>query len=242
MRRNYRLAGYLLAAVVLVGLMASGPQAWATPDQISSAQDATIPTRTPKPPAPEPQPATATASPPTVPPPSTATPQPTALAVTGTPPLRPTASPVGPTLTPTATPTPSAAALGLTVQAKPNRVWPGLPIEYTLTLVNQSANSVRNVSLLDALPAALEPGGIISGAGATWQDRTLRIEKDELKPGERLEVIFQAIVATNLPPGTTIVNQVDASAAGGLEAKASAAVLLPPAELPRVGGSSDADR
>jgi uncharacterized repeat protein (TIGR01451 family) len=140
------------------------------------------------------------------------------------------------------TPPPSTAALSLTVRANPSRVWTGLPVEYTLTLVNRSANPVRNVILLDALPAALEPGGIIAGAGANWQDRTLRIEKDELKPGEQLEVIFQAIVPANLPPGTTISNQVDASAAGGLQAKASAAVLLPPAQLPRVGGSCDADR
>ena len=245
MRRNYRLAGYLLAAALLVGLMASGLQAWATPDQTSSQQ--TVPTRTPKPqpterppeatsPPPAERPPEPTAPPPTVPP------QPTAPAVTGTPALRPIASPIASTLTPTVTPTPSAAALSLTVQANPSRVWAGLPVEYTLTLVNRSANPVRSVSLLDALPAALEPGGIISGAGANWQDRTLRIEKAELKPGERLEVIFQAIVAANLPPGTTITNQVDASAADGLEAKASAAVVLPPAELPRVGGGDDADR
>jgi uncharacterized repeat protein (TIGR01451 family) len=245
MRRNYRLAGYLLAAALLVGLMANGPQAWATPSQTSSQQ--TVPTRTPKP-QPTDRPPEATSPPPTVPPPPTATarptatPQPTAPAVTGTPPLRATATPVGATLTPTMTPTASAAALSLTVQANPNRVWAGLPVEYTLTLVNRSANSVRNVSLLDLLPTALEPGGIISGAEANWQDRTLRVQKDELKPGERLEVIFQAIVAENLSPGSTIANQVDASAAGGLEAKASAAVLLPPAELPRVGGGADADR
>ena len=239
MRRNYRLAGYLLAAALLVGLMASGPQAWATPDQTSSQQ--TVPTRTPKP-QPTDRPPEATSPPPTAPPPPTATPQPTAPAVTGTPPLRATATPIGSTLTPTMTPTASAASLSLTVQANPSRVWAGLPVEYTLTLVNRSANPVRNVRLLDALPAALEPGGIISGAGANWQDRTLRIEKAELKPGERLEVIFQAIVAANLPPGTTITNQVDASAADGLEAKASAAVVLPPAELPRVGGGDNADR
>jgi len=239
MRRNYRLAGYLLAAVVLVGLMVSGPQAWATPDQTSSQQ--TVPTRTPKP-QPTDRPPEATSPPPTAPPPPTATPQPTAPAVTGTPPLRATATPIGSTLTPTMTPTASAASLSLTVQANPSRVWAGLPVEYTLTLVNRSASPVRNVSMLDALPAALEPGGIIAGTGANWQDRTLRIEKDELKPGEQLEVIFQAIVAANVPPGTTIINQVDASAAGGLQAKASAAVVLPPAELPRVGGSSDADR
>ncbi len=228
MRRNYRLAGYLLAAVVLVGLMASGPQAWATPDQTSSQQ--TVPTRTPKPPAPKED-----QDPPTATPAIT----PTATVATASPTVRATGTPI-----PRATPTPTATGvpLSLTVRANPSRVWAGLPVEYTLTLVNRSASPIRNVILLDALPAALEPGGIISGAGANWQDRTLQIEKDELKPGERLEIIFQAIVAANLPPGTTIANQVDASAAGGLQAKASAAVILPPAELPRVGGSSDADR
>jgi len=228
MRRNYRLAGYLLAAVVLIGLMASGPQAWATPDQTSSQQ--TVPTRTPKPPAPKED-----QDPPTATPAIT----PTATVATASPTVRATGTPI-----PRATPTPTATGvpLSLTVRANPSRVWAGLPVEYTLTLVNRSASPIRNVILLDALPAALEPGGIISGAGANWQDRTLRIEKDELKPGERLEVIFQAIVAVNLPPGTTIANQVDASAEGGLQTKASAAVVLPPAELPRVGGSCDADR
>jgi uncharacterized repeat protein (TIGR01451 family) len=239
MRRNYRLAGYLLAAAMLVGLMGNGPQAWATPGQASSQQ--TVPTRTPKPQLTD-RPPEATSSLPTVPPPSTATPQPTTPVATGTPPLRPTPTPFGATLTPTTTPTASAAALSLTIQANPSRVWSGMPVEYTLTLVNRSANSVRNISLLDALPAALEPGGIISGVGAIWQDRTLLVQKDELKPGEQLEVIFQAIVSASLPPGTAIINQADASAAGGLQAKASATAVLPPAELPRVGGRADADR
>ncbi|MCU0502611.1 MAG: hypothetical protein MUC51_12770 [Anaerolineae bacterium] len=226
MRRNYRLAGYLLAAAVLVGLMASGPQAWATPDQISSQQ--TVPTRTPKPPDREQEPPTAT---PII--------TPTAAVATTSPTVKAAGTPI-----PMATPTPTATGvpLSLTVRANPSRVWRGMPVEYTLTLVNRSASPIRNVILLDALPAMLEPGGIISGAGATWQDRTLRIEKDELKPGERLEVIFQAIVAENLPAGTTIANQADASAAGGLQAKANVAVVSPPAELPRVGGSCDADR
>ena len=47
MRRNHRLAGYLLAFMLLGGLMATGPQAWATPSQTSAAR--TVPTRTPKP-------------------------------------------------------------------------------------------------------------------------------------------------------------------------------------------------
>jgi uncharacterized repeat protein (TIGR01451 family) len=227
MRRNYRLAGYILAAALLVGLMATGPQAWATPAQTSSQQ--TVPTRTPKPPAPKED-----QDPPTATPAIT----PTTVA-TASPTVRATGTPI-----PRATPTPTATGvpLSLTVRANPSRVWAGRPVEYTLTLVNRSANPVRNVSMLDALPAALEPGGIISGAGANWQDRTLRVQKDELKPGEQLEVIFQAIVAANLPPGTTITNQVDASAAGGLQAKANTTVVLPPAELPRVGGGDDAER
>lgn len=238
MKRNYRLAGYLLATALLVGLMASGPKAWATPDQTSAQQ--TVPTRTPKP-QPTGRPPETTSAPPTVPPPSTATPQATAPAVTGTPPLRPTTPPVAATSTPTVTSTPSATVLSLTVQVNPSRVWSGMPVEYTLTLVNRSATPVRDVVVIDALPVALEPGGIITGTGAIWQDRTLRVQKDELKPGEQLEVIFQAIVAANLPPGI-ITNQVDASAAGGLQAKASTTVILPPAELPRVGGGDDAER
>jgi hypothetical protein len=39
------------------------------------------------------------------------------------------------------TPTPSATILSLTVQANPSRVWAGLPVEYTLILVNQSARA-----------------------------------------------------------------------------------------------------
>lgn len=234
MRSNYRLAGYLLVAALLVGLLTTGPQAWATPDQTSSQQ--TVPTRTPKPPDREQDPQ----DPPTATPADTPTPVPTASPTVRATTTRTPIPRATPTIT--VTPTSSAAALGLTIRANSSRVWAGLPVEYKLTLVNRSTNPIRNVSLLAAMPPSLEPGGIISGAGANWQDRTLRVEKTELKPGEQVEVAFQAIVASNVPPGTAIVNQVDASAESGLQAKASATVLLPPAELPRVGGGADADR
>jgi hypothetical protein len=246
MKRNYRLAGYLLAAMLLIGSMANGPQAWATPRQTSSQQ--TVPTRTPKP-GPTDPPTVATSPPPnvpsqpTVPPLPTEPPQPTARwqptlpAATQTPTMAP---PVGATPAPFLTPGAGDAALSLTIQANPSQVWAGLPVEYTLILVNQSANSVRDVNLLDVLPIALEPGGIISGDGANWRDRTLRIEKEELKPGEQLDIIFQVIVAENLPLGTIVTNQVEASASGGLQVQATADIVLPPAELPRVGGGADA--
>jgi len=251
MKRNYRLAGYLLAATLLIGLMANGPQVWATPGQSSSQQ--TVPTRTPQSQPTEPPPV-ATAPPPTVPPqptalppteppqptapPPTELPQPTVPAATETPTMAP---PVGSTPTPLLTPV-AGDALTLTVQANPSQVWAGLPVEYTLTLVNQSADPVSDIILLAPLPAALEQGAIISGDGANWDGRTLRVEKDELKPGERLEVVFQAIVAADVPRGTTIINWVDVSAAGGLQTHARAAIILPPAELPRVGGRADAHR
>jgi hypothetical protein len=248
MRHHYRLAGYLLAALLLIGWMATGPQAWATPGQTSSQQ--TIPTRTPTPGPTEP-PSTATLPPPTVPLPSTGLPpptapppptarrQPTVSAATATPTATP---PIGGTPAPLLTPAASDASLGLSVQARPHLAWAGLPVEYTVTLVNQSANPLRDISLIVRLPYNLEPGAIISGAEADWEDQTLRIEKDELQPGEQLEVVFQAFVAAGLPAGITITSQVGASASGGLQAEASADIVLPPAELPRVGCGGDADR
>ena len=139
-------------------------------------------------------------------------------------------------------PTASGAALGLTIRANPSEVWADQPVEYTLALVNQSAGPIRGVILLDPLPADLDPGAIISGAGATWRDRILRVEKEELAPGERLEIVFQALVGAKLPSGAAVVNRVSASAAGGLQASASATIAMPPPELPRVGGGDDAER
>jgi uncharacterized repeat protein (TIGR01451 family) len=308
MRRNYRLAGYLLAAALLVWLMAHGPQAWATPGQTSAAQS--FPTRTPKPQPNEPEP-TSTPPPPPMPSPTPSptpmlTPAPADAVVTaaqlnlrsgpgttfgtitvlakgdsldvigqsencawlqvrasggiegwvahslgGTQytslniPCDSVAKVVASTPSPrpqptvpasTATPTASGAALSLAIRANPNEVWADQPVEYTLALVNRSAGPIRNIVLLDPLPADLDPGAIISGAEASWQDRTLRVEKEELAPGERLEIVFQAIVGTKLPPGTAIVNRASASMAGGLETSASTTIAMPPPELPRVGG------
>ena len=301
MRRNYRLAGYLLAAALLLGLMASGPQAWATPDQTSSAQ--TVPTRTPKPQPKEPEPTSMPTPMPTSTP--TLTPAPAQAVVTAaqlnlrtgpgttfdtittlakgdsldvigqsencawlqvrapgsiegwvahslggtqyttlnipcdsvvkvvvtTPSPRP--QPTVPAAT--ATPTASGAALSLAIRANPSEVWADQPVEYTLALVNRSAGPIRNVVLLDPLPVDLDPGAIILGAEASWQDRTLRVEKEELAPGERLEIVFQAIVGAKLPSGAAVVNRASASAAGGLEASASATIAMPPPELPQRG-------
>ena len=236
MRRNYRLAGYLLAVAVLVGLMAVSPAAWATPDQ--SQHNQTVPTRTPKPAPPtEPPPQ------PTAPPQPTTPPQPTAAPVTATPAPRitPTAVAATPTASHTAAVTVAGDALSLAIDASPLQAWSGVKVICTLTLINRSADTVRKVVLLDPLPAGLEPGALYAEIEASWQGRTLRAETATLAPGEQLTVIFEAIVGANVAPGAVILNQVTASAAGVAQIAASATIALPPAELPRVGGRPNAE-
>ena len=227
MSRNFRLVPYLLAAAILVGLMAVSPSAWATPDQTQPNQ--TVPTRTPKP-----VPPTQSPPQPTTPPPPTSAPQPTTRPATQTP--APRATPT-PTATASPSPAPAAGTMSLTLAANRLPVWPGVQVVFTLALVNTSATPIEGIVLLDPLPEGLEPGAILSGAGAGWQGRSFRAEIPALAPGARYEASFEAIVSANVASGTVIVNQASAaSAPGAPPASASADIALPPAELPRVGG------
>ncbi len=116
-------------------------------------------------------------------------------------------------------------------------VWPGAMVSYTLTLTNVGSVSARQVVLEDTLPADLAPGAV-QGAAAAWVGRTLQARVPVLPPGGRLVVAFSAVVAANVAPGGLLVNQAQATAAGGLSASAEVGVALPPAELPVVGGAS----
>lgn len=224
MKRAFRLAAYLLAMALLLGSLVAGPQAWATPEQIENHQ--TVPTRTPKPPPP-------TTAPPPAPRP-TSEPQPTA-------PPQPTATPVG-----TATPAPMATApatpagLSLSLSGAPVQVWSGVTVVYTLTVTNLATVALRDVVALDPLPAELEPGAILAGHNADWQSGTLRVAFAELAAGAQAEVVFTAKVAAAAPAGKVIVNRATATT-GAATVGASAAVAMPPAELPAVG-SNTADR
>lgn len=110
-------------------------------------------------------------------------------------------------------------------------------VSYTLTLTNVGPVSARQVVLEDTLPADLAPGAV-QGAAAAWVGRTLQARVPILPPGGRLVVAFSAVVAANVAPGGLLVNQAQATAAGGLSASAEVGVALPPAELPVVGGAS----
>ncbi|MEJ5200470.1 MAG: hypothetical protein WHX53_16240, partial [Anaerolineae bacterium] len=189
MRRKLRLASALLAMAIMLGTLIIGQTAWAIPDQIQDNQ--TVPTRTPRPP---------TAAPPTAVPP-TAVP-PTAAPPTAAP---PTAVP------PTATAPVPVVRLGLALTANPIQVWSGVTVVYTLTVTNLSAAAVRNVVLLDSLPAGLEPGAIVAGRGAAWEGATLRATMAELAAGAQAQVVFTARVAAGVPAGRVIVNRANAS-------------------------------
>ncbi len=232
MKCNYRLAGSLVVVALLTGLMSMSQEAWATPSQTHGVQ--TIPTRTATP-GPGITSLPPTSRPTTLPPTPTRRPTLTAQPAPGTPGPQPTLTSVTPT--PTSTAQSVAGALSLVVEVDRLQVWIGATVTYTITVVNPSASALRNVVLVDVLPASLEAGEILSGVGANWQGQILRAEKADLAPGEQYQLVFQAIVGDSARAAPIIVNGASASATGAPEATASVAVAMPPAELPQVGGS-----
>jgi hypothetical protein len=233
MKRNFRLMGYLLVLAIMLGSLAAGPQAWATPNQTTENQ--TVPTRTPKP-ADPPTAVPPTAVPPTAVPP-TAEPRPPAPQPTDVPPTSapaPTATQRPATASPTPAPiaTIRPATLSLALAANPITVWSGVTVVYTLTAVNVSAAALRDVALRVELPAELQPGTITRPKEAAWQGNALRVTLAELAAGASAEVVFTAKVAPGVPAGKIIVNRASGSAAGVTAVTAAAAIAMPPAELP----------
>lgn len=224
MKRNLRLAAYIVIGLTLIGVTWVVPGAWAASARRGLGQ--TVPTRTPTPipgltivpPTEAPTTRPPTGQPPTGEPPATAVP--------------------GATATP-ATATPAPAPMLLTKEADRTVVWPGLDVTFTLALTNQGAASVRDVALEDVLPAGLTPGEIRS-PGATWDGRTLRGRTLVLAPGGKFVVVFTARVRDDLAPGGILINQAAATATGGQRATASLVLVLPPAELPPTGQCYDA--
>jgi hypothetical protein len=126
--------------------------------------------------------------------------------------------------------------LRLALAANPIQVWSGVTVVYTLTAVNPSTAALRDVALLVELPAELQPGTITAPKEATWQGAALRVTLAELAAGTQAEVVFTATVAPDVPAGKIIINRASGSAAGVTAVTATAAVAMPPAELPSFGG------
>jgi len=232
MRRRLRIAIYVLAGAAFLGALLVGPVAWATPGQ--SHDNQTVPTRTPKPPPQTPKPPEPTVpsggtGPGDTPAPPVATAPPGATAAPGETPQ--------PTATATIVPAAVTARLALEKTVDRDMAWPGVALRYTLVLQNTGTVSARQVVIEDPLPPALIPGEIIEGTGASWNQHTLQVQSAVLPPGGKVTVVFSAVVGPETTTAPTLVNAASASAAGGLVARASAAVALPPIELPPVGGS-----
>jgi uncharacterized repeat protein (TIGR01451 family) len=239
MNRNWRMFVYgIVGATVLIAALAA-PAAWATPGQNWVNQS--IPTRTP----------TSAPLPPTEAPPPTPVP-PTAAPPGGGPtaaPVEPTQPPAGPGATPQPVATPAAPVGGapgalsaacpggsaLTLVADRQAVWPGATVVFTATLTNTGRQQLKAIVLEDRLAAGLEPGAVLAGDG-TWQDRTLRVTAPALDPGARLRVVYSARV-TATGPDQAIVAQASAATAGCPVRTATAALGMPPSELPATGAS-----
>lgn len=217
MRRNWRTAVYAAAGAALMIALLAAPGVWATPGQNLNNQ--TIPTRTPTAQPNTPQPNTPQPQPATPDPGATATVAPVETVGAGTPVDSATAQP---------------SALGLTLVADRQQVWPGATVTFTLTVTNLSAAPLQQVTVADALTQGLEPGEVVSG-NATWDGATLKTTAATLAAGEKLVIVYTAQVAA-AAPGQAMTSRVTATAAGGVTATASLTLGFPPSELPVTGG------
>lgn len=212
MRGTLRLAGYLLVALLLVGLLIASPGVWATSAQTHLNQ--TIPTPTPKGTQPTEQPPSPTEVSPTAEPgQGTATPEPTgsATAVTST--------------------------LKLSLEVSRGLVWPGVTLQYTATVANPGQVDAQQLVLTIRLPDGLVPGPLHAGSPATWNGQTLQARLATLAAGDEIAVPFGASVSADAPAGGVLVTLATVTAADGGQAGAHIAVAMPPAELPPTGSS-----
>jgi uncharacterized repeat protein (TIGR01451 family) len=246
MKSQARLAIYIGVAAALLLVFLLAPGAWAEP--LQNRQGQTVPTRTPVGgAAPTAQPTESPDEPeqPPAPPPSNGTPAapapagPRAPAGGATPPASP-ARAGALALTKTAVRVEAGPGGAARVEAGPGaagqaEAWPGAVVQFTLTLTNRGSASVRDVVITDELPKTLEPGAA-TGAGVSWNGRTLTARRAILPPGGRMVVTFAARVAADAPLGGVIVNTATASATGVTAVTAAATLVMPPLELPPVGG------
>jgi uncharacterized repeat protein (TIGR01451 family) len=114
-------------------------------------------------------------------------------------------------------------------------------VRYMVTLSNAGQSSAREVSLLATLPEGLTPLTAETSAGAAWTGRSLSLSQPVLAPNGRLVVTFAAVVQTGARQGSVLVTEARASASGLASLSANQPVVMPPAQLPAVGGSVGCD-
>lgn len=222
-KHGRRLLAYGLAVLALCSV----PYAWATPEAGWSGQGVTVPTPTPRQIwTPSPAPGRDLPSP---------TPAPGVTLTPVTP---------GPLTTPTPTATASGAPalLTLTQEVAPLLAWPGVRVDYVLTVRNVGAASARQVLLEAALPEALDPVALsAANASPAWEGHTLRGRVAILPPGGQAVVRFSAIVRADAIQGRLLVTAAQATVAGAPAVQAEAFIVLPPITLPVVGAETRAE-
>jgi uncharacterized repeat protein (TIGR01451 family) len=129
-----------------------------------------------------------------------------------------------------------SGATTLTLVSDRTAVAPGVTVVFTATLTNTSRSPLRQIVLDSQLSDGLAPGRVVSGQGA-WQGQALRVTAPTLAAGAKLVSVYSATVATQAASALTA--RASATTAGCPAKTATLSLALPPAELPRTGGSLD---
>lgn len=164
----------------------------------------------------------------------TKTPRPTLTPPTAPSPTVPPGQTPAPGVTPVA---PSGGVLNLTMTTGQLAIWPGMTATFTVTATNSGSASLREVTIENALPQGLEPGVVVTGAGAAWNGRVLRASVPVLAPGGVFAVVYTARVRADIASDATLVNRAVATTADGQQVAASVVLGQPPLELPTTGGA-----
>lgn len=224
--------------VLILGLLAAMPGAWALPEQSPDFQ--TVPTITPAPTSPPPQPPPPTDTP--APAPPTNTPEP-AGTVTSSPTrtVQPaTATPVGPNPC-WAVPTPGFVAeplpqLVFRALSDQSLVTPGQSITLRLTVENTGSSALSNILICNPLAPTLVPGTPVTSQGrARLEPQGLLVELGALAPGQTAQVQLTLDIPLDHPPGEVIENQAWLFAGGQRASTDLWTWALPPAYLPPTG-------
>lgn len=217
MKPNSRSLGWLMAfvttGVLTVWILGASGNVWAS--FVTQPNHQTVPTM---PPTQVPRP---TVTPTEVP---IATPSPTSLPAP---------------LPPTAAPTPAPRGVDLRVQFGVNTpaAVPGEVIRYQIVVRNAGDLASDRLVVRDPLPAELEIVAVSTNMGQVDTRQGVVVTLDSLPAGAEWHIHIEARIRQETALGTIIENFIVVEHADTVWRSQPVWVALPPAELPRTGGS-----
>jgi hypothetical protein len=122
----------------------------------------------------------------------------------------------------------------------PPDVLPSQEIDVRLQIRNAATEATRGVLLSDELDAALQPLEVRASQGAVRvQGQSVVVDLGTVEAGQTVLVLIRARVDPGAAPGQIILNEASLFFDGGRTRSNTAAVGLPPGELPATGRGSE---